>query len=265
METRKPSHAGAFYPKEKSELDKMLAAMLRKSKPKKLAGKLRALIVPHAGFIYSGEIAAFAFNALKEAKPGRVVLFGPSHYAHLVGAYGFVMPWETPLGTVEVQKAALETFDGDKEHSLEVELPFLQTILKKFEFVPVIYGEIKPQELLEAVGGLVVKNTVLVASSDLSHYLPYQNAKIVDLTTISAILQLDFEEFMHSGDACGKTGIAALIILAKKLNWNPVLLDYRNSGDTAGDRENVVGYAAIAFMEDEKPGAVLRSKKSLLG
>ena len=262
--TRPPMYAGSFYPASKKELSLMINSFLKKSISKKQKGELKALIVPHAGYVYSGVVAAFAYNLIKAAKSKNIILFGPSHSVYINGAYGFSGIWQTPFGEVKISSSDLPIVKGDKEHCLEVQLPFLQTILKKFEFKPIIYGEISSEELadiietennaLENNNSKNKKDSLLIASSDLSHYLTYAEAKKIDLETINSILELNFEKFEKTGDACGKTGIGALIILAKKNNWKPVLLDYKNSGDTAGDKKGVVGYTAIAFFEKERVG-----------
>ena len=264
-EVRSAFYAGSFYPAEKEVLSKMISDFLKQanvqaqekvkfktekeSKQQKFLGKLKAIIVPHAGYIYSGATAAFAFKLIGEVKPKRIILLGPSHYDYLEGAFGFEGVWATPLGKTKVSKSGLNIIKGDCEHSLEVELPFLQSVINDFEFVPVIYGEINPIDLGHIASELKNEETVFVISSDLSHYLSYDLAKKIDNETISAILSLNLEKFIEIGDACGKTGIAALLSLAKKNNWKAQLLDYRNSGDTAGDKNGVVGYCAIAFFE----------------
>lgn len=217
---------------------------------KNVSKKIRAIIVPHAGYIYSGTVAAAAYGSTKASKAKKIILLGPSHYAYFEGAYTFSQDWKTPLGIVKVEKApGFGAIVGDVEHSLEVQLPFLQKTLKDFVLLPIIYGEIPPEALAEKVEPLVSKGAVIVASSDLSHYLPYANANKIDRETVGLIVSLDLKKFLSSGDACGKIGIAALMVLAKKMKWKPVLLDYRNSGDTSGDKKGVVGYASIVFVE----------------
>ncbi len=243
---REAVYAGAFYPSDKKELENTIHKMLSKVKAKTSLGKVVAAIVPHAGYVYSGEVAASAYAEIGNANPKKVVLLGPSHQEYLEGAYTFSDDWVTPLGKVKVSSANLPVIRHDAEHSLEVQVPFLQSVLKNFELVPIIYGEINGKTLAEIAGE--EKGFVLV-SSDLSHYLPYKDANKIDKKTVNSILNLDFEELGKSGDACGLTGIIALVILAKKREWKPVLLDYRNSGDTAGDKNKVVGYASIVFTE----------------
>jgi len=247
-EVRFSVHAGSFYPADKEALSLMIEKFLSEAPIKKLGGKLAALIVPHAGYIYSGLTAAFGYNSLKIAAPKKIVLIGPSHYHYIKGAYSFSLPWQTPLGELKVNRADFPIIKKDVEHSLEVQAPFLQTVLANFEFTPIMYGEISSDALAGSISAHT-KDSVIIASSDLSHFFKYGEAKQIDAVTINAILDLDFEEFMRAGDACGKIGVGALILLAKKNKWKPILLDYRNSGDTAGNKDEVVGYASIAFIK----------------
>ncbi|MCX6800899.1 MAG: AmmeMemoRadiSam system protein B [Candidatus Diapherotrites archaeon] len=252
MNIREPVYAGQFYPADKDELSELIDKLLFESKTisEKISGKIRGAIVPHAGYVYSASVASPAYVLLKRSRAKKVVLFGPSHQAYFEGAYSFDQNWETPLGLVKVEKApGIDAIRGDVEHSLEVQVPFLQKIFKQFVLVPLIYGEISAEELAEKIKPLVSKDSVLVASSDLSHYLRYDDANRIDNATIAAIISLDLKKFLLSGDACGKTGIAALMIIAKKFKWKPVLVEYKNSGDTAGDKSKVVGYASIVFVE----------------
>ena len=252
MSVRAPVFAGSFYPADKKVLSEVINDFLLQAGGIKNVYKnahVRALIVPHAGYVYSGATAAFSYNLLRNAKPKKIVLFGPSHYAYFRGALGFSWEWQTPLGKQRVLSKGLNVLTSDKEHSLEVQLPFLQTVLSKFDFVPIIFGEISSQKLAQRIEEFLSSDTVLIASSDLSHYFSYDKATRVDKATINSVLLLDLNEFESIGDACGKTGIGALIILARKNNWKCVLLDYKNSGDTAGDKSRVVGYCAIAFFE----------------
>jgi AmmeMemoRadiSam system protein B len=251
LSIRKAVYSGSFYPADGKELSEMINGFLSKAKPKKLSGELMGLIVPHAGYIYSGPTAAFGYKVLSETKLSKIILFGPSHHNHFYGAFGFSGAWETPLGVTLIEETNLTVLKNDSEHCLEVQLPFLQSTLPSFDFAPILYGEIDPQELAQKIEAEYSLGTVLIASSDLSHYLSYGLAQKVDSQTINAIMELNYEKFIGVGDACGKIGIAALILIAKKNNWKPVLLDYRNSGDTAGDKKGVVGYVSIAFVKEK--------------
>ena len=253
--------AGMFYPENPQALHQEVQAYLDDAKHWDL--KPKALIVPHAGYIYSGEIAAAAYATLQSIahKISRVILLGP---AHRVAVRGLALPssnaFETPLGSVMIDAEAAQIASRlphvviseaahAMEHSLEVQLPFLQSVLGKFKLLPVLVGNATPDEvasLLECLWG--GEETLIVISSDLSHYLPYQAAKTTDEKTVQSIL--NFEQPISHERACGGTPISGLIVAARKHGLNPHLLDLRNSGDTAGSRDRVVGYASLAYTED---------------
>jgi AmmeMemoRadiSam system protein B len=251
--TRPPAVAGMFYPKNQKELQKQIQEFLAQAEPLKLKGKLRALIVPHAGYIYSGIVAAQAYHLLKPHQFKRVILLGSSHY---VAFYGAVIADEdllTPLGKVKCGDINNWTKDGlveispkahAKEHSLEVQLPFLQeTLGNQFELYAVVLGTVNEEKLAKFISEKLDDDTLVVVSSDLSHYLSYDKAVLKDNETISKILRGE-----DSGlDACGRTPIKVLMHLAELKGWKPQLLDYRNSGDTAGDKGRVVGYASMGY------------------
>ncbi len=250
--------AGMFYPADPKQLAHEVQGFLAAARPQALSPK--ALIVPHAGYIYSGAIAASAYATLKDIAPRirRVVLLGPTHR---VAVRGLAMPdaeaFDTPLGRVKLDTLAMRAIARlpqivvsneahAQEHSLEVQLPFLQSVLNDFTLLPLAVGMATAEEVaevLEAVWG--GEETLIVISSDLSHYLPYATAQIVDKRTIEDILKLR-QPFNHE-QACGATPISGLILAARKHHLKPNLLDLRNSGDTAGSHDKVVGYAAFAF------------------
>lgn len=246
---RAPVFAGSFYPAKKDELQKQVNDFLNKCKKVNFSGHLKALIVPHAGYIYSGIVAGAGYRLVKDFK--KVILLGPSHQAYFTGASLATEDFSTPLGTVKSGNDNLLKKDlvinlpaaHAKEHSLEVQLPFLQTVLSDFELSAFVLGEVDEEKLAKHLERFLDEETLLIISSDLSHYLPYLNAKQVDQKTINNILRLNFNEI----EACGEKGIKVLMHLAKSLGWKPFLIDYRNSGDTAGDKEKVVGYTAIGF------------------
>ncbi|NYZ77228.1 AmmeMemoRadiSam system protein B [Candidatus Micrarchaeota archaeon] len=259
-ETRAPAVAGAFYPEDERELREMIAGFLDKAEDVKIGGKLRGLVVPHAGYIYSGPVAAYGYKLLmkQKAQPDKVLLAGPSHYAMFLGvAEGGSTIWKTPLGPVNAASLASKIADRSlvnihaqahkPEHSLEVQLPFLQTVLKgAFTIYPLLTGEVNPAVLANALEPLIDDETIFIASSDLSHYYPYERAKKLDALANEAVPNLDFKK-MEYVEACGKTGILTLMHIAKSRGWKGKLLDYRNSGDTAGPKDNVVGYGCYAF------------------
>lgn len=259
---RQPAVAGLFYPAEPGQLAHDVRQLLTGAHPHKQVPK--ALIVPHAGYIYSGEIAATAYATLRPiaARIRRVVLLGPTHR---VAVRGLALPdadaFDTPLGRVMLDAAGARSIAHlpqvgvsgqahELEHSLEVQLPFLQTVLSDFTLLPLAVGMASAEEVAEVLetvwGG---EETLIVISSDLSHYLPYATAQGMDSETAQSILKLQ-QPIAHD-HACGGTPISGLIIAARHHNLTPHLLDLRNSGDTAGSHDRVVGYAAFAFTEEK--------------
>ncbi len=262
--TRPPAVAGTFYQGDPGRLAGEIAAMLFESRPGLPPAPIRpkALIVPHAGHIYSGPIAARAYALLVplHAKISRVVMIGP---AHRVAVRGLALPdnlaFATPLGRIpldqdamrraqELPQVCVKSTAHAMEHSLEVQLPFLQGVLDEFTLTPFVVGDASAQEVAEVIellwGG---PETLIVISSDLSHSLPYAEAQHKDRATVDRILQLaPLDEFEQ---ACGALPINGMIEVARRRGLRPSLLDLRNSGDTASDRSRVVGYAALAFAE----------------
>lgn len=263
-EVRPAAVAGTFYPGQAEELAREVASLLQSAE----AGSgfepvPKAIIAPHAGYLYSGPIAASAYARLKPARGRirRVVLLGP---VHRVPVRGLALPgadsFATPLGTVPVDQDALaaiahlpqvaESAQAHAwEHSLEVHLPFLQSVLDRFSLVPLAVGDASPDEVAEVLdilwGG---EETLIVVSSDLSHYLPYAAARNTDSDTARAIVDLRVGIDHHQ--ACGATPVNGLLLAAHRHHLRPQLLDLRNSGDTAGDKSRVVGYGAFGFSED---------------
>jgi AmmeMemoRadiSam system protein B len=260
IEVRRPAVAGGFYPGSKAKLAEAVQAYLRDSQVAPAADPPpKALIVPHAGYIYSGAVAATAYarlNALRGLVK-RVVLLGPAHYVPLRGlAASGVRVFATPLGEVPVDGAAIETLRGlrqvtlrddahEPEHSLEVQLPFLQTVLSDFAIVPLVVGDASYDEVREVVERLWDgPETLIVISSDLSHYYPYDTARRLDAETAAAIVALDADAIGEER-ACGRTPIGGLLLAARARGMRAVLADLRNSGDTAGPRSEVVGYGSF--------------------
>jgi len=262
--TRKPMWDDKFYPADPQELVVTLAKLTDQARTTTIHvpthKTLRALIMPHAGYIYSGLTAAHVSHVLNPGQYARVLLMGPDHRVGFNnGAISDVSAYETPLGTVRLHPDAARlrqqsdlfkaSKDSDlKEHSLEVILPFLQYYLTSFELIPVVLGPGDDQKLARTIAPLLNPETLLVVSSDLSHYLPYAEAVMRDQETIQTILNLQTEQLrIRKDSACGKTPLLVLMHLARKFEWEPVLLHYANSGDTAGKKDRVVGYTAIAF------------------
>lgn len=258
--------AGMFYPGDpavlRSQVDQLLAAA-----PAPEGKRPKAVIAPHAGYVYSGPVAATAFRALTGHGGGirRIVLVGPSHRVPFAGlGLDGADAFATPLGAVPVDRELVERVAGlpqvslrpdahAGEHSLEVEIPFLQTLLPDFTLLPLVVGEASAEsvaEVLEAVWG--GEETAVVVSSDLSHYLPYDEARRVDEETAGAILRL--EGPIHGRRACGARPISGLLAVARRRRLAVRLLDLRSSGDTAGGRREVVGYGAFAFGENGGDG-----------
>ena len=260
---RTPAVAGLFYPADPRQLAHKVQQLLAGAFPHDLIPK--ALIAPHAGYIYSGAIAAAAYATLRPIADliRRVVLLGPTHR---VAVRGLALPgaeaFDTPLGRVTLDAAAARSIAHlpqvtvsaqahALEHSLEVQLPFLQSVLPDFTLLPLAVGMATPEEVAEVLetvwGG---DETLIVISSDLSHFLPYATAQRVDNETAQSILKL--RQPIEHEQACGGTPINGLILAAQKHHLTPHLLDLRNSGDTAGMRDQVVGYASFAFTEEER-------------
>jgi len=269
---RPPAVAGMFYPAAADALAQAVDALLAAARPTPGAeagaggGKApKAIVVPHAGYIYSGAVAARAYALLRPVaqRLRRVVLLGPTHR---VGIHGLALPdataFATPLGNVAVDRDAVAALAGlaqvtiagaphAEEHSLEVQLPFLQTLLPDFRVLPLAVGRASADEVaavLDRVWG--GDETLIVVSSDLSHYLPYAVAADVDRTTVARVLAGD-HAISHE-EACGATPLNGLLLAARRHGLVARLVDLRNSGDTAGDRSRVVGYGAFAFFPEER-------------
>jgi AmmeMemoRadiSam system protein B/AmmeMemoRadiSam system protein A len=270
--TRPAAVAGLFYPGARNALHTEVRALLdRASSGEPLGALPKALIVPHAGYVYSGSTAARGFAALRPAvdRVQRVVLVGPAHRVAIRGvAVSGAGQFLTPLGAVEVDRPACDALldtpcvvKSDAahaaEHALEVQLPFLQVLLGRFTIVPLVVGDASADEVagvLDAVWG--GDETLVVVSSDLSHYLPYEAARHEDRASLQQVLSLGSDLGHHQ--ACGATPINALMRLAARRGLAPHLLGACNSGDTAGDRERVVGYAALGFTAADKGPGDLR-------
>ncbi|MEE4263448.1 MAG: AmmeMemoRadiSam system protein B [Desulfobacteraceae bacterium] len=265
---RRPVRAGSFYPADAPELTRMIDRLTQKAQKTRVRiprdKALRALIMPHAGYIYSGWTAAHASQVLKRNQFSKVVLIGPDHKIGIRnGAICDAAAYQTPLGRIELhgdtaglrrQPALFQSLplSMDSEHSLEVILPFLQTYLGKFDLVPIIVGRADVEPLAEALNTLIDDNTLLVVSSDLSHFLDYSDAVSMDRETVAGIIDLDPAMLVSKANrACGLTPLLILTEIARRNHWQPVLLHYSNSGDTAGSRSRVVGYTTIAFFGDQ--------------
>lgn len=263
-QVRPAAVAGAFYPGQSQLLASDVKALLASAKQGPGTAPVpKAIIVPHAGYIYSGSTAALAYARLAAGRKTirRVVLLGP---VHRVAVRGLALPgaaaFATPLGEVAIDQSAIAALANlrqvvvspaahAQEHSLEVQLPFLQSVLDEFTLLPLAVGDATPAEVAEVLDALWGgPETLIVISSDLSHFLPYRAAQSVDQDTAQSIL--DMAGPLTHEQACGGTPVNGLILAAKRHHLRPQLLGLCNSGDTAGDKSRVVGYASFAFMEE---------------
>lgn len=274
---RQPGVAGTFYPADPKALVTMIDDMLAHASPPQINEPILAVVAPHAGYQYSGPVAAYTYAALKGRKFARVVIIAPSHYE----AFDFTSVFDgdayaTPLGTIPVDKVFAKQLvnlnstlrlssqghvptSKGTEHALEVQLPWLQRVLGDFQLVPVVMGD-QSYESSRALGVALAKlihagDTLIVTSSDLSHYHPYDEAVKIDHNTLNALQTWDYfsmsQNFgMRVWEACGGAPIVAAMIAAERMGANQALvLKYANSGDITGDRSRVVGYGAIALLK----------------
>jgi AmmeMemoRadiSam system protein B len=258
---RQPAVAGTFYPGSAGELSAEVQRYLGQAETEPGPAP-KALIAPHAGYVYSGPVAASAYALLRAHREqySRVVLLGPSHRLPVRNlAVSGADAFSTPLGDVPLDQRAIATLDMPEvvisedahrfEHSLEVHLPFLQCVLGAFKLVPLVVGDATPETVARVLGMLWGgAETLVVASSDLSHYLPYGEARESDRITSEAIERLDGSGIGYE-DACGATPVKGLLLEARRRGLRVATLDVRNSGDTAGSRDRVVGYGAWSFTE----------------
>lgn len=250
---RESVYAGRFYSRLESDLREEIESYLSQSGKVDVPGVVKAIVSPHAGYIYSGLTAGYAYNSLNGQNFNEVVVIGPTHRSQFTGLAGADYDsWKTPLGNLEQIEFPedFQTYNEahSHEHSIEVQLPFLQVVLDEFILAPILTGQINDLVTeVSRIDTLLNSESLIVVSTDLSHYLPYEKAKQIDRETIDKILDLD-GDFSHER-ACGRDGIRILIEIAKKNGWKTKLLDYRTSGDTAGDQNRVVGYTSVAFYE----------------
>jgi len=265
--------AGTWYPAEKKELLNMIHEFLSNAKIPSINGNIKAIIVPHAGYIYSGAVAAHAFKALKDKKITRVIMIGPSHRALFKGvSVNLQKGYNTPLGIVPVDQEFAKRLIKEIwiihyvpmahafEHCLKIELPLLQTVLGKFKIVPMLLGQ-QDMDTCKELARCILKllsdseDTLILASSDLSHYHSYNEAVDMDHTLIKHIKDMDpygLNKDLSEGkcEACGKGAIITTLFIAKKLGANrAIILKYANSGDVTGDHSRVVGYVAAILIK----------------
>lgn len=261
-EARPAAVAGLFYPGSAAELGQAVRFLLDEGSEARPDLLVKGVIAPHAGYVYSGSIAASAFRCFSADRERirRIVLVGPAHRMRVEGlALTSWTSFETPLGSVPVDRALVESIVDHPlvsisdeahapEHSLEVELPFLQGILGQFSILPLLVSEISPPDMADILdrvwGG---EETRFVVSSDLSHYMSYEHARDLDQETARQVLEMRGRIAPHR--ACGAVAIDGFLEAARRHRLTPRVLDLRNSGDTAGDRNRVVGYGSFAFVE----------------
>jgi AmmeMemoRadiSam system protein B len=258
---RQPAVAGTFYPANPQQLQQIINRLLDNVQNQTFVPK--AIIAPHAGLIYSGAIAASAYSRLLQAHDTvtRVILIGPSHRVSFNGlAISKAESFSTPLGKIAIDFASVNKISSLPfvdyieqahifEHCLEVQLPFLQIILDNFTIVPIVVGDASVEQVSSVLkmlwGGM---ETLIVISSDLSHYHDYETAQIIDQKTSENIESLQYEA-LNSESACGKIPVSGLLALAREKSLSVKTIDLRNSGDTAGDKNRVVGYGAYVIEE----------------
>ena len=257
MNTRAAAVAGYFYPENVDLLRESITTYLGQVENKTVSAK--AIIAPHAGYQYSGPIAATAYQSIihRREQIKRVVILGPAHRVFVTGmALSSASNFVTPLGEIEIdqvtQKSLLNHANISindeahcEEHAIEVHLPFLQSILMKFVLVPIVVGEATPEQVSAVISELWDDDTLIIVSSDLSHFLDYEHATQIDHKTAEAITHLNSQS-IGPKQACGCRPMNGLLHFAKQNDLTVTTLDLRNSGDTAGDKARVVGYGAFA-------------------
>jgi AmmeMemoRadiSam system protein B len=272
MKIRHQQVAGYFYPAEKDRLQKDIALMLQVAKTEKSFNKIFGIVSPHAGYIYSGKTAAYAYNLLKDKEYKTVIIISPSHAEYFPGISIYDGDsYETPLGLVEIDQQMVDKlvenskiiFRGiqghRKEHALEVQIPFLQSVIKNFKIVPIVMGDqgkMFVDELAEKIFEVADEKTLIVASSDMSHFYDVSEADRLDSIVEKRINDFDFEQLLkdldnHECEACGGGPIAAMMKAAslKKINKS-LVINRSDSGDITGDRSEVVGYLSAVIYSD---------------
>jgi AmmeMemoRadiSam system protein B len=269
-ETRQAMVAGRFYPASASMLRKVVQGYLDQASVPAIS-RVRALITPHAGFVCSGTVAGYGYRALDTPSSTdryTIYLMGPAHW-HAVHGIGLSSAsfFQTPLGPVPVATENVEQLVAlgepfqmadaahEPEHCLEVQLPFLQSVLPRFHIVPMLFGnKVDPKDVAAKLAPILVKHEqdLVVVSSDLSHFHPYAEAVQRDRAFLRSVVAGDLD-MVSGGEACGVLPILCLMHLVQRLNWIPHLLHYCNSGDTCGSKNEVVGYGAVAYCAEPIP------------
>lgn len=268
-ETRPAAVAGSFYPQDSRELRRLVNTLLQHADAERPPFAFprteiqNAIIVPHAGYIYSGPIAASAYRYFQKSPVyiKTVVVLGPAHRVLLRGCASPTAIWfETPLGKIPIAQELIEYLLKQKlihnddiahanEHSIEVHLPFLQTIFEDFSLLPLLVGDVNPDTVAKIISHVWGPNTLIVISTDLSHFLDYDSAQRRDRETSKAIESLNYNA-IGPEDACGCVALSGILLQAQKTGLSVKTLDCRNSADTAGDKQRVVGYGAYMVYEN---------------
>lgn len=258
---RQPAVAGQFYPTEPESLRREVQRHIEAATLPARLGPVRAVVAPHAGYVYSGPTAGYAFKSLEDLpqRDWTVFLLGPAHRVPVNGvALSDHSAFRTPLGDTPIAVdrvkdmldcSPLYRLEPDAhrpEHCLEVLIPFLQVALSDFRLVPMLFGQVDHREVGEDLAGRIGEDDLIVVSSDLSHFYPDDTARDLDQEFLDALLAGDTRGVM-GGEACGRAPVGTLMVVAERKGWSPHLLDYRTSADTAGDESRVVGYAAVAY------------------
>lgn len=266
---KSPNVAGAFYPSNKEAIVQMLDQFFSNVKLKTKVNNLKAIVAPHAWYIYSWPVAAYSYEVLKdnwENVPKIFIILAPSHYEYFEGVSVWLFDkFETPLGTIDTDmtlgKKLINDYPDyfsfmsaafDQEHSYEVQLPFLQYISNiqnsKFKILPLVFWNVNPIKVGDILFELSKKEEIFfIVSSDLSHFMEYSNAVQTDEDTLHYFVNKEIDKIVHEANACGIHPRLALTQIAIKAKWTPELLEYKNSGDTAGDKSRVVGYGSVIY------------------
>jgi len=265
MSTRETAVAGQFYPADPNEIKKMFEHYNKiieehVQNEDLMHMKPRAVIVPHAGYVYSAFTANIAMRLLGNTHAKKVVVIGPSHRVYLKGtSVSDFDSYSSPLGELRVDRTLVSELksrfglqfipDAHHEHSTEVQMPFVKNYEGDASVVELVYGDEDPARLSKVIDYLLEDpETAVVISTDLSHYYDIQKAQKLDSICMDAVQKLDTNELQQGCEACGKIGVEAMLITAKKRGLEPVLLDYRTSADASGDKSQVVGYMSAAFV-----------------
>jgi AmmeMemoRadiSam system protein B len=250
---------GFFYPSDEAHLRRVIDTYLREVDEVSISGSLKAVLVPHAGYVYSGPVAARGYRLIRnldQKKSWRVFVIGVSHFVPFTGiCIGAYEQYSTPLGPVIVSPLAGELVKAGAnfipeahrhEHSIEVQMPFLKYSLKHFEMVPILTSNTDHEKLADMIEPYMDDSTILIVSSDLSHMRSYDRARELDNKLLKWVVDGDEKSVRKHGEACCMQGLLAMISLSRRLNWKRELIMYASSGDTHGDRTQVVGYGCVA-------------------